>query len=90
MTDDPKPDAMSDGAVEVAAAGAADPGVAQANVAEVFAAPLSAIPPDEMALCDWSSDVCSSDLLKSRPGAGHFRSSLQSSFQLRIVVSQSY
>jgi FeS assembly SUF system protein len=45
MTDDPKPDAMSDGAVEVAA----DTGVAQTGVAEVFATPPSAIPPDEMA-----------------------------------------
>jgi FeS assembly SUF system protein len=45
MTDDPKPDAMSDGAVEVAA----DTGVAQAGVAEVFATPPSTIPPDEMA-----------------------------------------
>jgi FeS assembly SUF system protein len=49
MTDDPKPDAMSDGAVEVAAAGVADAGVGQANVAEVCAASPSAIPPDEMA-----------------------------------------
>ena len=49
MTDDPKPDAMSDGAVEVTTAGAADAGVAQANVADVFAAAPSAIPPDEMA-----------------------------------------
>jgi FeS assembly SUF system protein len=49
MTDDPKPDAMSDDAVEVAAAGVAEAGVAQANVAEVCAASPSAIPPDEMA-----------------------------------------
>src|SRR5580658_9650977 len=49
MTDDPKPDAMSDGAVEVTTAGAADAGVAQANVAEICAASPSAIPPDEMA-----------------------------------------
>jgi FeS assembly SUF system protein len=56
MTDDPKPDAMSDAAVEVTTADTAVAGVAQAdaggaeaNVAEVFAAPPSAVPPDEMA-----------------------------------------
>ena len=54
MTDDPKPDAIGDGAVKVAAGGAADAGVAganvtEANVAEVFATPPSAIPADEMA-----------------------------------------
>jgi FeS assembly SUF system protein len=49
MTDDPKPDAISEGAVEVAAGAAADAGVAQAGVTEVFAAPPSAIPADEMA-----------------------------------------
>jgi FeS assembly SUF system protein len=49
MTDDPKPDAMSDGAVEVAPAGVADAGVAQAHAAEICAASPSAIPPEEMA-----------------------------------------
>jgi len=54
MTDDPKPDAIGDGAVKVAAGGAADAGVAganvtEANVAEVFATSPSAIPADEMA-----------------------------------------